>query len=450
MATILVEGGTLLTLNPRHDVLDPGYLFTVDDQIAALGPGAAPDQLKKQSDEILDATGMAVIPGMVNAHDHLFQTFVRGLSYDRPLMPWLEEIVYPVSGAMTERDVYLAAMLGLVENLHGGATAVIDNQYLHCARGADDAVCEAASRLGIRLLLARGWSDRNVPAAFCQAPDDIISETMRVHTAWHNHDHGRIRVELGPGAPWACSEETMGRTRILAEKLGMGVHMHVAETRSEMEMDRTRTGKGHVEWLASLGMLGPSTQLVHSVWLSDAEVDLIVEAGSSVVHCPVSNMFLASGVCQVGRLRRRGVPVALATDGACNNGQGLIDLLKIAVNLQKVTALDASLFTAEDMLEMACWCGATAFGQRDALGSLEPGKKADVVLVDLNTSRLALARCVPAALVYTANSSDVHTVIVDGKILLRDRRVTGLDEAALVAEAKEAWEGVLRRAGVAG
>ncbi len=142
--------------------------------------------------------------------------------------------------------------------------------------------------------------------------------------------------------------------------------------------------------------------------------------------------------------------MALATDGACNNGQGMIDILKTAANLQKVAVLDASVFTANDMLDMACCCGAAAFGQPEALGSLEPGKKADLVLVDLNNSRLALASPVPSALVYTASSADVHTVIVNGEILLQDRRVTVLDEAELVAEAKAAWDGVLRRAGVAG
>ncbi len=207
MATILIEGGAIVTLNSQHEVLDPGYLFVEDGSILALGPGAPPEGLLGRAGEVLHAAGMAVIPGMVNAHDHLFQTFVRGLSYDRSLLPWLQEIVYPISGTMTEHDVYLAALLGLVENLHGGATAVIDNQYLHCARGNDDAVCEAASRIGIRLLLARGWSDRNVPEAFCQAPGEILAETERLHRTWHNQGAGRIRVEFGPGAPWACSEE---------------------------------------------------------------------------------------------------------------------------------------------------------------------------------------------------------------------------------------------------
>ena len=304
------------------------------------------------------------------------------------------------------------------------------------------------SEVGIRLLLARGWSDRNVPPAIAEAPDTIVSEMRRVYATWHNQAGGRIRVEFGPGAPWACSEETMCRTHQMAQAWGVGTHMHVAETLAELEMDQKRTGMGHIEWLDSMGILGPKTQLVHSVWLSDHEVELIADSGSIVVHCPVSNMYLGSGICKVGRIRKRGIPVALATDGACNNGQGLIDILKVAANLQKAVTLDTSVFSADDILEMACRCGAMAFGEPEALGSLEPGKLADVVMVDMNTLRLGLSKNVVSALVYTAGSADVDTVIVDGQILMQNKRVTVLDEAALLVEAKDAWDGVLRRAGL--
>jgi 5-methylthioadenosine/S-adenosylhomocysteine deaminase len=244
----------------------------------------------------------------------------------------------------------------------------------------------------------------------------------------------------------------MRRSYQLAQKWDGGMHIHVAETRVELEMDRKTKGMGHIEWLASLGQLAPSTQLVHSVWLSDNEIDLIADAGSVVVHCPASNMYLGSGICQVKRLRERGIRVALGLDGACNNGLGMIDLLKWAANLQQVAHLDAPALKATDVLEMACWDGAAAFGQPANLGSLEQGKKADIVLVDRNSTRLALAtaQSLPVALVYTACSADVDTVIVDGEILLQDGKVRGIDEAALVAEAEVAWEAVLQRAGIAG
>lgn len=451
MANILIENGAILPLNRQGDIHAPGYLLIEGDAIAAVGPGEPPATIRARADRVLDASRKAVIPGLINSHDHLFQTFVRGLSDNRPLMDWLREIVWPVSSAMTAQDMRLAALVGLIENLHGGATAVIDNQYLHTDPGNDDAACQAAAELGIRLRLARGWTDTNAPAFLQDTCDHILAETERVHDAWHGKANGRITVEFGPGVPWGCTEATMRRAYDLAGKWDRGLHMHVAETRVELEMDRQTKGMGHIEWLHSLGELAPTTQLVHAVWLSDREIDLIAESNAVVVHCPASNMYLGSGICQVKRLRERGVRVALGLDGACNNGLGMIDLLKWAANLQQVAHLDAPALPAGDVLRMACLGGAAALGRPDELGSLEVGKKADMVLIDRTSSRLALSNAanLPTALVYTANSADVNTVIVDGEIVLERGKVVGIDEAAVLAEARAAWEAVARRAGVA-
>ncbi len=394
-----------------------------------------------RADQVLDASRKVVMPGMINSHEHLFQTFVRGLSDNRPLMDWLREIVWPISAAMTADDMYLAAMVGLVENLHGGATAVIDHQYLHTDPGNDDAACRAAADLGIRYRLARGWTDVNAPPSLMDNVDHILAETERVHSKWHGAANGRISVEFAPGVPWGCTEATMRRSYELAQQWDGGMHIHVAETRVELEMDRQTKGMGHIEWLHSLGQLAPDTQLVHSVWLSDNEIDMIAESDAVVVHCPASNMYLGSGICQVKRLHERGIRVALGLDGACNNGLGMIDLLKWAANLQQVAHLDEPALKATDVLAMACLGGAAAFGQPAELGSLEPGKKADVVLIDRDSTRLALAtpQSLPVALVYTASSADVDTVIVDGEILVEGGKVRGIDEAALVAEARAAW-----------
>lgn len=451
MANILIENGTIMPLNKGHDLFAPGYLLIEGSTIAAVGEGQAPSEVAARADRVVDASRKVVMPGMVNSHDHLFQTFVRGLSDNRPLMDWLREIVWPVSAAMTANDMYLAALVGLVENLHGGATGVVDHQYLHSDPGNDDAACRAAAELGIRYRLARGWTDTNAPEWLVDTTDHILSETRRAHDKWHGQADGRICVEFAPGVPWGCTEETMRRSYELAQQWDGGMHIHVAETRVELEMDRKTKGMGHVEWVHSLGQLGPSTQLVHSVWLSDHEIELIKDANSVVVHCPVSNMYIGSGICQVKRLREAGIQVALGGDGAANNGLGMIDILKWAANLQQVAHLDAPALQATDVLEMACWGGAAAFGQSDSLGSLEPGKKADVVLVDRDSTRMALAnpRNMPVNIVYSAGSADVDTVIVNGEVVLEDHKVRGIDEAALVAEARAAWEAVLQRAGVA-
>ena len=214
-------------------------------------------------------------------------------------------------------------------------------------------------------------------------------------------------------------------------------------------MSLESTGLRHIEWLHSLGTLGPDLQLVHSVWLTDNELDLIERSGAVVVHCPVSNMYLASGVARVPEMRRRGIPVALATDGpGSNNNQDMLEVLKSTCLLHKVSTLDAMALLPEDVLWMACRGGAAAFGQPDQIGSLEAGKKADVVLVDLNTPLAMPVHKPVSALVYNVSAGNVDTVIVDGRVLMRGKRVLCVDEQALLAEARRVCGRLFERAGV--
>ncbi len=398
---------------------------------------------------MIDATLMAVMPGMVNAHTHLFQTFIRGLADDKPLLDWLKAAIWPVARCLTEEDAYLAAMLGLVENIRGGATSVIDHQYVHTEPGNDDGVFRAAEQSGVRFLNARGWADMNYHPAFMESPDRIVAEMARLRERWHGQADGRLRLEFGPLIPWGCSDATMLRTRALAAEWGMGTHVHIAETRAEIDMELASRGMRHVEWLQSLGALGPDVQLVHSVWLSDAEIDMVEASGAVIIHCPVSNMYLASGVARVPEMHRRGIPIALATDGpGSNNNQDMLEALKTTCLLHKVNTLDAMILLPEDAIWMACRGGARAFGQPELIGSLEPGKKADVVLVDLNTPLAMPAHKPVSALVYNLAARDVDTVIVDGKVLMRGKRITVVDEAALLKESAAACARLFERAGV--
>lgn len=451
MSRILIENGTIVTVNDEGQVLDPGYLFIQDDLIVEVGEGQVPEFLRNHADSILDAKNMAVMPGMVNAHTHLFQTFLRGLADDRPLLDWLKEAIWPVAQALTGEEAYLAAMLGLVENLRCGATSVIDHQYIHTDPTNDDEVCRAAKEVGVRFMLARGWADMDYHPAFMETGEQVVRETQRLYEVWSGRENGRIRVEFGPLIPWGCSDETMRRTFGLAQAWGTGVHIHVAETKTEVEINLEKRGNRHIEWLDGLQALGPAVQLVHSVWLDDNEIDLVQKSGAVVVHCPVSNMYLASGVARVPEMRRRGITVALATDGpGSNNNQDMLEVLKTTALLHKVHNLDAMALLPEQVIWMACRGGAAAMGQETLIGSLEVGKKADVVMVDLNTPRSMPVHKVQSALVYNASGCDVDTVIVDGRILLRNKRVMCLDEEALLDQARTACANLFKRAGVAG
>jgi 5-methylthioadenosine/S-adenosylhomocysteine deaminase len=447
MASILIKNGSLVTVDDAQRVYPRGYLFIEDDLITAVAPGDPPSQLEK-ADTIIDANLMAVMPGMVNAHTHLFQTFIRGLADDKPLLDWLKTAIWPVASALTEEEAYVAAMVGMVENIRGGATAVIDHQYIHTEPGNDDGVCRAADEAGLRFLLARGWTDVGYHPAFMEPPEQIISETTRLREKWER-EGGRIRVEFGPLIPWGCTDDTMRHTHDISRKWGAGTHIHVAETKTEVEMNLEARGSRHVEWLAGIGALDAQMQLVHSVWLDDHELDLIAQHQAIVVHCPVSNMYLASGVARVPEMLQRGITVALGTDGpGSNNSQDMMELLKTTALLHKVNTLNAMVLLPEDVLHMACRGGAAAFGMAAQIGSLEAGKKADVALVDLDTPLAMPVHRVPSALVYNASVRDVDTVIVDGRILMQAKEILFLDEKALLARARQTCANLFERAGV--
>ncbi len=447
--SILIHGGTVLTVDNQRRIFTPGYLLIEGDRVNVIEEGAPPRHLVERATDVVDATNMAVMPGMVNAHTHLFQTFIRGLADDKPLFPWLESTIWPVGAHMREQEARLSALLGYVENIRSGATAIIDNQYLHNTPETDDAYFQAADEVGVRLLMARGWADINYHPSFIETADEIVERMKDLVERWNNHPSGRLRVEFGPLAPTVCSEETLVRTYEIAREWGVGMHMHVAEVKDDQEHTLREKGLRHVEWLDKIGCLGPDMQLVHTVWLSDREIDLVAERGAKIVHCPVSNMYLASGVARVPEMLARGITVALATDGpGSNNNQDMIETLKTTALLHKVTTLDAMVLQPEDVIWMACREGAETFGQPDQIGSLEVGKKADVVLVDLNTPFAAPVHRVPSALVYNVHGNDVDTVIIDGRVVMRDKEVMVLDEGALLEECRQAASSLMARANV--
>ena len=448
MTETLIAGGSVVTVDNEFTVHDVGWVHVVDTAIASVGAGAAPAELVARADRVIDAKGGAVMPGMVNAHTHLFQTFFRGLADDKSLLDWLRDCVWPGAVHLDRESAKLAAMLGLVENLRTGATSVIDHQYIHIDERIDDAVCKAADELGIRFLLARGWADRNYEPSLAETADQILERTRAVRDRWHGHDGDRIRVELAPLIPWGCSDETMRATADAARSWGGGTHIHCAETREEVEMSLEERGMRHVEWLESLGLLGPDVQLAHSVWLDDGELDLVAKRDAVVVHCPVSNMYLASGVPRILDMRARGIRVALASDGpGSNNRQDMFEVLKSTVLLQKIHHLDPMALQPEDALTMACRGGAAAFGD-ESIGSIEAGKRADLVVVDLRSVFTAPVHRVPSALVFCASPANVTHVVVDGQILIDDGRLTIVDEDALLHEAEESARALWRRVGV--
>jgi len=445
MTNILIENGTVLTMDEQNTIHSPGWVWVVDDKIRAVGASQPPTDLDIRADRVIDALHMAVLPGLVNGHTHLSQTFMRGLGDDKALLDWLKQVMWPVQAAMTPEDMRLASLLGLVENLHCGVTSVVQHHKIITSPEHTDATAKAAQLVGVRLRLARGWLDLGDAGEPSTA---IIDEMTRLRYEWHQSGNGRITVGFGPLAAWRCSDDTMRKTVTLAREWGMTTHIHVAEARDEIELMRQRNGLRHIEWLDSLELLGPDMQLVHCVQVNEKELDLIAKSGAMVVHCPVSNMYLASGVAPVQEMLKRGIAVALGTDGpASHNSQDLLETMKTAALLAKVDTGDATALLPMDVLRMVTVTGAQLLGQEN-LGQIKPGFKADITLVNLNTARSMPVHHPESALVYNATGPDVHTVIVDGQILLDAGRVVMLDETMLLAECRAAASQLLARAGV--
>ncbi len=457
---VLISNGTLLSHDGACLSESVGWLAIEGKRIAALGGGDAPVEWRQRADRIIEARHMAVLPGLVNGHTHLSQTFMRGLADGRPLLRWLREVIWPLQAAMTPEDLYVAALLGLVENLRCGVTTVVQHHKLP-GRDHVDAVARAAVGVGIRMVLARGWVDLG-PSG--ERPDRILADLEWLRNLLQSEIpnlKSKIRLASGPLAPWRCSDDAMRQITALVRTWGAATHIHVAEAQDEIDLMRQRCGKGHIEWLADLGCLGPDTQLVHSVHVTDSELDLIAESGATVVHCPTSNMYLASGAAPVRKMLDRRIPVALGTDGSgSNNSQDLLECAKITALLAKHATGDAQALLPRDVLRMLTTDGARLWGdgrgnthyatRNTPGGQLAPGAPADITIVNLDNVRCQPVHSAASALVYNASGTDVHTVIVAGEILLDAGRVTMLDEASLLEVSRKVTHDLMRRAGVMG
>lgn len=448
--TLLIHNATLI-LTDR--VVPRGYVLIEGDRIAGAGEGKAPSSIvHRPSSIVIDATHKVLLPGLVNAHTHLEQTFMRGYSANRALLDWLKHYIWKLQNAMTPEDVRLAVTLGLVEAMRGGATTIIDHHKVPFSRRHTDVVLETAEELGVRLVLARAWADRGANA---ETPNAILDDLRRLFDEWHGAANGRLHIANGPLVPWRCSPETLRRATELARKHDAITHCHMNETQAEVAMTLEETGMRPVEWFASLGLLGADFHAVHGVWLSDHEIELLAEHRATVTHCPAANMILASGVAPIWKLvttkgakeeqSAHGINVALGTDGpASNDGQDMFEMMRLAAYLQRVTTLDERAMPPRQVITMATVAGARAVGSP----SLQVGGKADLVLLDFDAAHIQPIGDVLASIVYNVRGSDVDTLIVDGRPLIRDKRVLCLDEHALIAECRDRAKHLARRAGI--
>jgi 5-methylthioadenosine/S-adenosylhomocysteine deaminase len=452
MSDILIENGRMMIpgsagtsvySTSEHRWSQPGYLAISDGKITALGTGPVPARLRdtvRLNGHEISATDMAVMPGLTNAHTHLSQTFMRGLSGGRPLLRWLKELIWPLQAAMTLEELELAALLGMVENLRCGATQLVDHQKITKTPAFSEAVCTAALKTGLRLTLARAWSDKGTNAESAQSIlDELTGLFERYDKASLAGGYApQVRIASGPLTPWRATAETLQKTHALAKRWGSSTHIHVSETRDEVNMTVDETGLRPVAWLDQLGILDPECQVVHATWLEDQEIDLLRDRGALVVHCPVSNAVLGSGMARVDDMRRAGIRIHLGTDGpASNDNQDCFDNMKATLIVAHLRENDPTQLSPVDVVQMAT-----------AGKSLAVGDDADVILVNLRNANAVPVHDIDSALALCCHGSDVDTVIVAGRVLMRGKRVLTIDEEALLQECQQAVIGLRKRAGL--
>ncbi len=436
---LLITNGTLLTVDEDNTVIEGGALLIEGDRIKAVG-STLELSAAHPLEPMLDAQGNLVIPGLINAHTHGLYYLSRGLGMDGSLLDWIRQYIGPFFLEMSEEDAFAGALLSFLENLRMGNTLVIDNFYAPGARkGNADQVARAAEQSGIRAVLARCYVDRagRLPVEFVESSDQVVQEYERLLRTWHTRANGRLQVWVAPVTLPSCTPESILSVHELAEHWGVGVHTHCAETLESVEMVRKQYGKSFVQVFDELGVLGPAFHSVHSVWLSDSELRLLRDAGAKAIHNPAANMLLAEGIAPVAKMRRLGMTVALGTD-APNNSQDMVQSMKAAALLQRVASLDAGALSAQDVLRMATIEGARTLGMEDELGSLEVGKKADVVIVDIHGLHTTPSHDPVSTLVYSCTGCDVRTVIVDGKVLVEQGHLVSHDVHQVLENAQRA------------
>lgn len=419
---LLIKDISIVPMTAENHIIANGYLEIKDSYIQAVAGGEPP---VGQYDHIIDGTDLVALPGFINSHTHAAMTLLRGYADDMPLMDWLEKKIWPLEARLTGEDVYWGTMLAIVEMIRSGTTCFAD-MYFFMERAA-----QAVEKTGMRALLSRGL------IGVGPDKDKALDESRELVQYWNQRGPSRIKFNLGPHAPYTCPPDYLKLVVELAGELGVGMHIHLAETMQEVTDSLRIYGQTPVAQMESLGMFQHHVIAAHCVHLNQQDIEILARNRVGIAHNPESNMKLASGVAPVPSLLRAGIPVALGTDGASsNNNLDMMQEMRSCALLHKVTNMDPTVVPAYQALQMATIHGAKALRLDDQIGSLEPGKRADIILVRTNG-----AHCLPrydliANLVYAAHAADVDTVIIDGQVIMQDRIIKSFDEAEVLAQAK--------------
>jgi cytosine/adenosine deaminase-related metal-dependent hydrolase len=452
MSSILVSGGIVITMDPHRRIIRNGSVSVLDDRICEVGKTS---EINSTADLKIDAEGMLVLPGLIDTHVHLAQALIRGCADDASLIDWLQKYVWPLQGNFDDEDGKTSAELCMLEMIKSGTTTFLESNL--SARYGFDGIAKSLNTSGMRGVLSRtvmslpsyGGQRGIMHPGMIEDPETCLREVEAHHKNWNGKGEGRINVWYGARSLGGCTPELYRQVSDRAKRLDTGVTMHLGEVQEDVRFAKKEYGKTPVEFMDSVGLVRKRVVFAHGVWFTDNEWQILAKKGASVAHCPCSNMKLASGVARVPEMINTGVNVGLGCDGGpSNNCYDLIREMKLASLLQKVRLLDPLSMKASTVLELATVNGAAALGMQSQIGSIEVGKKADLILLSLKRPHLTPMFNPVSHLAYAAEGSDVETVIINGKIIMEKRQVKTLDESKILQNAENRGCKLLERTGI--
>lgn len=433
MSILLIKCMAVLTMDGEGDIFYDAEIAISDNNILHVGPaGSTPAGFSP--DRVLDYPRMIAMPGFINCHTHAAMTLFRGYADDMPLMEWLNKKIWPLEEHLTPDDIYHGSLLCCAEMIRGGTTTFAD-MY-----DKMDRVAQAVNESGIRAVLSRGMVGVGSNA------EKAMQESIEFVRQWHGGAGGRVTTMFGPHAPYTCPPEYLKKVISAADELGVGIHIHLAETNDEIKEINIKYGKSPVALMEEVGLFELPVLAAHCVHLDDSDMEILVRRQVGIAHNPQSNMKLASGIAPVSQLLKAGAVVGLGTDGAAsNNNLDLLEEMRTAALLQKVSTHDASTLPAYDALRMATADGARVLGLENQVGRIKTGLQADIILLDMHKPHLYPLFDLYAHVVYAAAAADVHTVIINGKVVMEDRCVLTLNEDVVLEEAQRCADALVSR-----
>ena len=437
---ILVKDGTIVTMDEKNSIVK-GDLLIRAGRISEINK-----RIKADAETVIDASRCAVLPGFVQTHLHLCQTLFRGAADDLSLIDWLKKRVWPMEAAHTAESVRASARLGIAELIKGGTTCALT---METVRHTEE-VLRVVEETGFRATVGKCMMDKgdDVPPELLEQTNESIKESEKLIEKWHGRADGRVRCCFAPRFAVSCTRELLTHVAKLANDQGVMIHTHASENKGECEIVERESGMRNVNYLNSIGISGTHVVLAHCVHLDETEMETLARTRTNVAHCPSSNLKLGSGIARVAEMLSRGISVSLGADGAaCNNRLDMFAEMRTAALLQKVSHGPEAL-PAVRALRMSTIDGAKTMGLEDEIGSLEVGKRADIIVVALDQPHSIPGDDIVSSLVYSAQASDVRTTIIDGRVLMQEGELLTLDENQVIEEANREANALKRRAGL--